>query len=232
MELYLNLPLKAGMVLVLTDRTNTYKQLGPTRFRFFPSEPTEVVDKIATRFLDEKRRKLDDGSEVGFVSERPFDGNWPSEVQVPQRMPMRRTRAGQLRSQGDPGTHVARRLPSNMQRQNSQLVTEIESDVASGQLQESDVETYLGGSQSTAPDTPLKDDGDERFTRIERNDRLAGLKLKSLATKTFLDMKGGQVGMAVKALGFKFADGLALDVRQEALELMCEIVTDEVEIPE
>lgn len=227
MELYLNLPIKAGMVLVLVDTTNKYKQLPPTRFRFFPNEPVEVSEKIGNRFLKEKKRKLDDGTEVGFLRKDAYDGEWPSTEQVPARMPLRRTRAGQLRPQGDPGTHMARRLPGNMQRKNTQLENEIQSDAESGNLSESAATDLF--PQPAKP--TLKDDGDERFTRIKRDDRLAGLKLRSLAVKDFLEMKAAPVGLAVKTLGFKLAEGLALDVRQEALETMCEIVSQEVEIP-
>ncbi len=234
MKLYLNLPIKAGMVLVLVDLVNKYKQQQPTRFRFFPNEPVEVPDKIGERFLKEKKRKLDDGAEVGFVRKDAYDGEWPPTDQVPQRMPMRRTRAGQLRPQGDPGTHMARRLPGNMQRKNSQLETEITSDVQSGNLSESGAAALFRNGDDPAkgdPGVKLKDDGDDRFTRIERDDRLAGLKLRSLADKDFKEMKPGPVGLAVKTLGFKLAEGLALDVRQEALETMCAIVSQEVEIP-
>lgn len=232
MELYLNLPLKTGMVLVLVDSTNTYKQLPPTRFRFFPNEPVEVPDKIGKRFLEEKKRKLDDGSEVGFLIKTPYDGEWPSEEQVPQRMPMRRKRAGQLRPTGDVGTHLGRRLPTNIGRENIEVGSEIESDVASGHLKESDATAYFDKimKKSDATDGTLKDDGDERFTRIVRDDRLAGLKLKSLAEKDFSEMKPGPVGLAVKTLGFKLVDGLELSERQAALETMCEIVSQEVEI--
>lgn len=232
MQLYLNLPLKAGMVLVLTDSTNTYRQLPVTKHRFFPNEPVEVPDKIGNRFLKEKKRKQQDGTEVGFLSNTPYAGEWPATDQVPTRMPKRRTRAGQLRPQGDPGTHVGRRLPGNMQRKNSQLETEIESDVAGGHLQESDATAYVDKllKKSDATDSTLKDDGDERFTRIVRDDRLAGLKLRALASKDFKELKPGPIGLAVKTLGFKLTDKLELSVRQAALETMCEIVSKEVEI--
>ncbi len=219
MELYLNLPIKAGMVLVLTDRTNTYKQLQPTKFRFFPNEPIEVPDKIGKRFLKEKKRTLDDGSEVSFVSKEPYAGDWPVELTEPPRMRRRRTRAGQLRPGGDPGTHIGRRLPANIGRGNTQVAVEAETDLT------------IDDDQKGDPGVELKNDGDERFTRVPRDDRLAGLKLRSLATKDFSAMKPGPVGLAVKTLGFKLKDGLKLSERQQALEAMCEIVSKEVKFP-
>lgn len=230
MQLFLNLPIKAGMVLVLVDSTNTYKQLQPTRHRFFPNEGVEVPEKIGERFLKEKTRTSMEGNKIPFLSKDPYDGEWPVELDIVPRMPKRRTRAGELRPQGDPGTHVGRRLPANIGRKNTQSATEaIENDSFDLQLENDIAKGMPVGPQGQS--SKLKDDGDERFTRIDRDDVSVGRKLKALAEKDFTEMKAAMVGQAVKLLGFKLTDGLALDVRQEALETMCEIVSKEVEIP-
>lgn len=223
MLLYLNLPIKAGMVLVLTDETNPYKQQHPTKKRFFPEEGIEVTDKIANRFLKEKIRKVD-GKDVPFLIEKPYDGEWPAKLDFVPMMPMRRKRAGQLRPQAEAGPPVVergRRLPANMNRRNNQVEVE---------KPEADYDTTADNGDKGLK---LKDDGDSRFTRIaDRDDKMAGRKLKSLAVKNFYEMKPGLVGMAVKTLGFTWTNPeMLLEEKQAALETMCEIVSQEVEIP-
>lgn len=228
MLLYLNLPIRAGMVLVLTDNTNPYKQLQPTRHRFFPEgEGIEITDKIAKRFLKEKTRTDGDGNRVPFLIEKPYSGEWPVKLDVVPRMPKRRKRAGQLRPQGDPTTTIVqpgRRLPAQMQRKNTAAVPDFcEADFE--KVKDVDVEAKVDP-------LVLKDDGDDRFTRLEnRDDVAAGRKLKSLADKDFSEMTPGMVGMAVKTLGFKWVNPeILLKEKQAALEKMCEIVSQEVEI--